>query len=37
MQTLKTSVGDLKGILTSAKTRGAWAEVQLGVLLEGMI
>ncbi len=34
MQTLASGVGDLKRVLTNVKTRGTWAEVQLGALLE---
>lgn len=34
MQNLATGVGDLKRVLTNVKTRGTWAEVQLGMLLE---
>lgn len=34
MQKLATGVGDLKRVLTNVKTRGTWAEVQLGMLLE---
>ena len=34
MQNLATGVGDLKRVLTNVKTRGTWAEVQLGALLE---
>ena len=34
MQVLATGVGDLKKVLTNVKTRGTWAEVQLGMLLE---
>ena len=37
MQTLATGVGDLKRVLTNVKTRGTWAEVQLGALLENML
>jgi DNA recombination protein RmuC len=37
MQTLATGVGDLKRALTNVKTRGGWAEVQLGALLEDML
>lgn len=34
MQNLATGVGDLKRVLTNVKTRGTWAEVQLGAILE---
>ena len=34
MQSLATGVGDLKRVLTNVKTRGTWAEVSLGNLLE---
>ena len=34
MQNLATGVGDLKRTLMNVKTRGTWAEVQLGALLE---
>ena len=37
MQNLATGVGDLKRVLTNVKTRGTWAEVQLGNLLEQML
>ena len=37
MQTLATGVGDLKRTLMNVKTRGTWAEVQLGTLLEEMM
>ena len=37
MQTLATGVGDLKRVLTNVKTRGTWAEVQLGALLEEIL
>jgi DNA recombination protein RmuC len=37
MQTLATGVGDLKRVLTNVKSRGGWAEVQLGALLENML
>ena len=37
MQTLANGVGDLKNVLTSAKTRGNWGEIQLGNLLEQML
>jgi DNA recombination protein RmuC len=34
MQSLATGVGDLKRVLTNVKTRGTWAEVSLGSLLD---
>jgi DNA recombination protein RmuC len=34
MQSLATGVGDLKRVLTNVKSRGTWAEVQLGAILE---
>lgn len=37
MQSLAVGVGDLKRVLTNVKTRGTWAEVQLGSLLEEML
>ena len=37
MQALATGVGDLKKVLTNVKTRGMWAEVQLGTMLEQML
>lgn len=37
MQSLATGVGDLKRVLTNVKTRGGWAEVQLGAMLESML
>lgn len=37
MQKLATGVGDLKQVLTNVKTRGTWAEVQLGSLLEEIL
>ena len=37
MQTLANGVGDLKNVLTNAKTRGNWGEMQLGNLLEQML
>jgi DNA recombination protein RmuC len=33
MQSLASGVGDLKRVLTNVKTRGTWAEVQLGAIL----
>jgi DNA recombination protein RmuC len=37
MQTLAVGVGDLKKALVNVKTRGGWAEVQLGALLEDLL
>jgi DNA recombination protein RmuC len=37
MQILATGVGDLKRLLTNVKSRGTWAEVGLGNLLEEMM
>ena len=37
MQALATGVGDLKRVLTNVKTRGTWAEVSLGTLLDGAL
>jgi len=37
MQTLAVGVGDLKRVLTNVKSRGGWAEVQLGALLDQML
>lgn len=37
MQTLASSVGDLKKVLTNVKTRGMWGEIQLGILLEEIL
>ncbi|MBN2120718.1 MAG: DNA recombination protein RmuC [Candidatus Omnitrophica bacterium] len=37
MQSLASSVGDLKKVLTNVKTRGIWGEVQLGMLLEQVL
>jgi DNA recombination protein RmuC len=37
MQNLATGVGDLKRVLTNVKARGAWAEVQLGAILEQIL
>lgn len=34
MQNLATGVGDLKRVLTNVKSRGTWAEVQLGAILD---
>ena len=37
MQNLATGVGDLKKVLSNVKTRGTWAEVQLGAILEQIL
>jgi DNA recombination protein RmuC len=37
MQSLASSVGDLKAVLTNVKTRGTWGEVQLESLLSQML
>ena len=37
MQALANGVGDLKRVLTNVKTRGIWAEVQLGNLLDQIL
>ena len=37
MQTLATGVGDLKRVLTNVKSRGAWGEVQLDMLLADIL
>lgn len=37
MQSLASSVGDLKKVLTNIKTRGTWGEIQLGTLLEQIL
>ncbi len=37
MQTLASSVGDLKKIMTNVKTRGVWGEVQLENLLDQIL
>jgi DNA recombination protein RmuC len=37
MQTLASSVGDLKKVLTNVKMRGTWGEIQLGNILEQML
>lgn len=37
MQSLAQGVGDLKRVLTNVKSRGGWAEVQLGALLESTL
>lgn len=37
MKSLANGVGDLKRVLTNVKTRGTWAEVQLGAILEQIL
>ncbi|HVZ81183.1 MAG TPA: DNA recombination protein RmuC [bacterium] len=37
MQSLASSVGDLKAVLTNVKTRGTWGEVQLEALLSQVL
>lgn len=37
MQTLAQGVGDLKRVLTNVKSRGTWAEVSLGAVLEQIL
>ncbi|HEV8629317.1 MAG TPA: DNA recombination protein RmuC [Thermoanaerobaculia bacterium] len=37
MQALAAGVGDLRRVLTNVKTRGTWAEVQLGAILEQIL
>lgn len=37
MQSMASSVGDLKRVLTNVKTRGTWGEIQLGALLEQIL
>lgn len=37
MQRLAGDLGDFKRVLTNVKTRGTWAEVQLGALLEQVL
>lgn len=37
MQTLAIGVGDLKRVLTNVKSRGAWGEVQLDMLLADLL
>lgn len=37
MQALAAGVGDLRRVLTNVKTRGTWAEVQLGAILEQVL
>lgn len=37
MKNLATGVGDLKRVLTNVKSRGTWAEIQLGSILEEIL
>ncbi len=37
MQSLANGVGDLKRVLSNVKTRGTWAEIQLGAILEQIL
>ena len=37
MQTLASSVGDLKRVMTNVKTRGTWGEMQLGAIIENVL
>ncbi len=37
MQTLASSVGDLKRVMTNVKSRGTWGEMQLGALIENVL
>jgi DNA recombination protein RmuC len=37
MQSMASSVGDLRKLLTGAKTRGTWGEISLGALLEQIL
>ena len=37
MQDLATGVGDLKRVLTNVKSRGTWAEYQLGTILDEVL
>jgi len=37
MKTLAGSVGDLKRVMTNARTRGTWGEVQLGAIIESLL
>jgi DNA recombination protein RmuC len=37
MRSLATGVGDLKRVLSNVKTRGTWAEVQLGAIIEQIL
>ena len=37
MQSLASSVGDLKRVMTNVKTRGTWGEVQLGGIIDNVL
>ena len=37
MQTLASSVGDLKRVMTNVKSRGTWGEMQLGAIIENVL
>lgn len=37
MQALAIGVGDLKRVMSNVKSRGGWAEVQLGAMLDAML
>jgi DNA recombination protein RmuC len=37
MQTLASSVGDLKRVMTNVKSRGTWGEVQLGAIIDNVL
>lgn len=37
MQSLASSVGDLKRVMTNVKTRGTWGEVQLGAIIDNVL
>ncbi len=37
MQSLASSVGDLKRVMTNVKTRGTWGEVQLGAIIDNIL
>ena len=37
MQTLASSVGDLKRVMTNVKSRGTWGELQLGAIIENVL
>lgn len=37
MQSLASSVGDLKRVMTNVKSRGTWGEVQLGAIIDNVL
>ncbi|MBY0411281.1 MAG: DNA recombination protein RmuC [Burkholderiaceae bacterium] len=37
MQTLASSVGDLKRVMTNVKSRGTWGEMQLGAIIDNVL